>query len=76
LAQQGETILIYVDTSVILAELLAEDRKPPIAVRTLAALHLASIEFLRGRRNAVRLATLDERMAAAARRLKIPLVDV
>jgi predicted nucleic acid-binding protein len=46
----------------------------PAAVRTLDALHLASIEFLRERRVDVRLATYDRRMTAAAQALAIPLV--
>lgn len=126
--------MIYVDTSVLLAELLAEDRTPPaslwtqtlvssrlveyevwtrlhardlgrshgeqasrvigrlallelappvlaraiepfpVPVRTLDALHLASAEFLRSQGLKLRLATYDERMAAAARKMKIPLV--
>jgi hypothetical protein len=125
--------LIYLDTSVALAHLLAEDRHPPdelwretlvasrlleyelwnriqargllgthaeaahlligrIAlielarpvlaralepflspVRTLDALHLASLEFLRGEGQPVELASYDDRMLAAARRMKIPV---
>jgi methylase of polypeptide subunit release factors len=128
--------VIYVDTSVVLAQLLAEDRKPPptlwdqtlvssrlleyeawtrlharrlasshgeglrellgrisflelhplvleraltpfpTQVRTVDALHLSSIEFLRARRTEIRLATYDARMTAAARRLKIAIEDV
>ena len=128
--------MIYLDTSVALAQLLAEDRTPPdtlwheplvssrlleyelfvrlharglakthgeIAralvdrvalvefsplvldralepfprpVRTLDALHLASVEFLRGRGRAVALASYDTRLTDAARRLGIPLVDL
>jgi predicted nucleic acid-binding protein len=128
--------MIYLDTSVGLAQLLAEDRVPPAAlweqplvasrviqyeiwtrlharglgashgeaardllarvafielappvleralapfpspVRTLDALHLASIEFLRAQRQDVTLATYDERMAAAADALGIPLYDL
>ena len=128
--------MIYVDTSVILAHLLAEDRLPPetlwseplvasrllhyetwtriharglaqshgeavraslarIAVvemqpfvlqralepfpspvRTLDALHLASIEFLRRHRQEVRLASYDDRMTTAARALTIPLFEL
>lgn len=124
--------MIYVDTSVVLAQLLAEDRRPPeslwrgplltsrlteyetwvrlhrlglaashgqptrellarlsfvelsppvlaraldpfpLPVRTLDALHLASIVFLRERRLDVRLATYDARMQAAAEALGIP----
>ncbi|MGQ0848844.1 MAG: PIN domain-containing protein [Actinomycetota bacterium] len=128
--------MIYVDTSVMLAQLLAEDRKPvaslwsqpmissrlleyetwtrinarglnqshgeatrqlleqlsfleltplvlgravepfPIPVRTLDALHLASVEYLRDRRIGVELATYDGRMAAAASMLAIPLAPI
>jgi predicted nucleic acid-binding protein len=125
--------VIYVDTSVVLAQLLAEDRRPPESlwqgalissrlteyetwvrvhqrglgpshgeatrellarlsvvelsppvlaralepfptpVRTLDALHLASIDFLRARRLEVRLATYDIRMRVAAEALGIPV---
>ena len=125
--------MIYLDTSVALAHLLAEDRAPPaqlwqetliasrlleyeiwvrlsarrlaaahgedaraligrvalvelsatvlaraldafaVPVRTLDALHLASIEFLRRHGQTVELATYDERMAASAATLGIPL---
>ncbi len=125
--------MIYVDTSVALAHLLAEDRGPPEAlweedlissrllvyetwvriharnlreshgeavsellarvsfleltpevlarilepfprpVRTLDALHLASVEFLRGLRQNVELASYDRRQREAAEALGIPL---
>lgn len=128
--------MIYVDTSVVLAQLLAEDRRPPAElwsaqlissrlteyeawtrlnerrlasshgealrtlldrlaflelspvvlvraiepfpapVRTLDAMHLASVDFLRSRRVDVRLATYDGRMTEAARRSHIPLEDL
>ena len=128
--------MIYVDTSVVLAQLLAEDRVPPeelwseplvasrlvhyeawtriqarglgsshgdalrailsriaviemqplvlqraleafpAPVRTLDALHLASVEFLRAHGQPVALASYDERMTTAARGLKIPLFDL
>jgi len=45
----------------------------PLLVRTLDALHLSSIEFLLGQRQAVALATYDIRMEQAARGLGIPL---
>jgi len=45
----------------------------PSPVRTLDAIHLASIEFLRERRQSVSLASYDERLNAAARALGIPL---
>jgi len=47
----------------------------PIPVRTLDALHLASIEFLRARGQTVMLASFDERLLAGARALGIPLYD-
>ncbi len=126
--------MIYLDTSVALAHLLAEDRRPPpeiwreqivtsrlleyefwnrlhardlarshgdmarqmlarvawlelhptilarallpfpTPVRTLDALHLASVGFLREHGNTVTLATYDERMARAAQAMGIPLL--
>ncbi len=45
----------------------------PIAVRTLDALHLSSIEFLRLRQQQVKLASYDARLIAGARSLRIPL---
>ncbi len=128
--------MIYVDTSVLLAQLLAEDRVPaealwretlvtsrlseyelfnrlnahrlaashgdaarallsrlalielappvlaralepfPLPVRTLDAVHLASLHFLRGLGREVALATFDQRQAKAARRLGIELAKV
>ncbi len=128
--------MIYLDTSVALAHLLAEDRRPPDSlwghslaasrlleyelwtrlnsrglgashgeaarrllervallemlpnvlaralepfptpVRTLDALHLASIEFLRGRGQKVELASYDDRLLAAARGLGIPIAPL
>lgn len=125
--------MIYLDTSVALAHLLAEDRRPPaelwaeelvasrlleyelwtrlharglvpshgdvarlllarlawlelrpavleralhpfpVPVRTLDALHLASLSFLREHGKEVTLATYDDRMAEAARAMGIPL---
>ncbi len=128
--------MIYLDTSVALAHLLAEDRRPPDAlwqeelvssrlleyemwtrihardlerthgdlvrlllarlawvelrpevlgratrpfpapVRTLDALHLASVSFLLERGKAVRLAAYDERMNAAASAMGIELATL
>ena len=128
--------MIYVDTSVVLAQLLAEDRHPdpsfwlheplissrlleyeiwtrvngrklakshgvdarlllhrlsflelvvpvlaraldpfPTPVRTLDALHLASVEFLRGLGQHPTLATYDQRLSAAAAALSIPTIE-
>ncbi len=48
----------------------------PVAVRTLDALHLASMEFLRARGQRLELASYDDRLCTAARRLGIPLVPL
>jgi uncharacterized protein len=48
----------------------------PRPVRTLDALHLASIEFLRSQGQAPTLASYDTRLVAAARALKIPIYDL
>jgi predicted nucleic acid-binding protein len=126
--------LIYLDTSVVLAHLLAEDRAPPesvwqqtltssrlltyelwtrlharglarshgshaqaivgriaflelsppvlaralepfpVPVRTLDALHLASMEFLHDHGQSVELASYDQRLSDCARALGIPLL--
>ena len=44
----------------------------PVPVRTLDALHLASLEFLRNQGTSIELASYDERMLEAARKMKIP----
>src|SRR5436309_2121428 len=65
----GRLALIELDPPV-----LARAVEPfPVPVRTLDALHLASIEFLRSRRQAVELLSYDERLLTAARALRIPL---
>ena len=128
--------MIYLDTSVALAQLFAEDRRPPVSlwqetlvssrlleyelwtrvnarglaksheeqvrgllgrlaflelarpvleralerfakpVRTLDALHLASMEFLRRQGQSVKLASYDDRLVAAARQMKFALVEL
>jgi len=55
----------------VLARALEPFRKP---VRTLDALHLASMEFLRGQGQAVELASYDEWLSAAARDLGIDIL--
>lgn len=46
----------------------------PTPVRTLDALHLASLEFLRANGQAVELASYDERLLKAARALNLPIM--
>ena len=43
----------------------------PIAVRTLDAIHLAALEFIRAQKQDVQLASYDDRLVAAARLLGI-----
>jgi predicted nucleic acid-binding protein len=47
-----------------------------IGVRTLDALHLASIEYIRSRMQIIELASLDERLLAAARALDVPIYQL
>ena len=54
------------------APVLARALEPfPMPVRTLDALHLASLDFLKAHGQTVRLASYDERLLAVARRLEI-----
>jgi hypothetical protein len=48
----------------------------PTQVRTLDALHLASIDFLRRQGQEVTLASYDDRLLAAAGALKIPAAEL
>ena len=48
----------------------------PVPVRTLDALHLASMDFLRSRGQAVELFSYDSRQQAAAEALGIPLASL
>jgi hypothetical protein len=57
-------------TPVVLARALDEF---PTPVRTLDALHLASLEFIRAQGQAIKLASYDERLKTAAKRLGIAL---
>lgn len=67
----GRLALIELDPPV-----LARALEPfPVPVRTLDALHLASIEFLRSRRQAIELLSYDERLLTAARAMRIPLYE-
>ena len=43
----------------------------PVPVRTLDAIHLSALEFIRAQKQSVELASYDERLVAAARLLGI-----
>jgi len=48
----------------------------PLPVRTLDALHLATVHFLASRRQRVTLATYDDRMRGCAQKLGIDLAEM
>jgi len=45
----------------------------PVPVRTLDAIHLASADLLRTQHQAVEIATYDERLLSAARKMGFPI---
>lgn len=64
------TITLVELTPVVLARALEPFPQP---VRTLDALHLATIDFLRNQGQFIELATYDARLLAGARALRIPI---
>ena len=74
--EEARTLIGHVALVELAPPVLARVLEPfPIPVRTLDALHLASIEFLRARGQTVELASFDEWLLAAARALHIPLYE-
>jgi predicted nucleic acid-binding protein len=73
-ARQLLARISFLELSPLVLDRALEPFREP--VRTLDALHLASVEFLRGRSLAPRLATYDRRMAAVARAMAIPLAGL
>lgn len=67
-------LLGYVGFIELTPLVLARALEPfPTPVRTLDALHLATVEFLRGQGHRIELASYDERLLAAARALKFSI---
>ena len=59
----------------VIPEIVARALEPfPAPVRTLDALHLASLSFLRAEGLEIQLASYDERMLTAARRMSFDVV--
>lgn len=79
-AELGESASALIDRLTLLEltpHVLARALQPfLLPVRRLDALHLASIEFVRGHNQSIALATYDERLAAGASALGIPLATV
>jgi predicted nucleic acid-binding protein len=72
--EEARLLIGHVALIELAPQVLARALEPfPIALRTLDALHVASLEFLRERGQMVELASYDERMLAAARAMRIPL---
>ena len=72
--EAARTVLDAVDLVELTPMVLSRALEPfPVAVRTLDALHLASMEFLREQGRSIELASYDQRLIAAARALGIPL---
>jgi predicted nucleic acid-binding protein len=74
------------DTRALLARVALVELAPPVLaraleafpkpVRTLDALHLASMEFIRAQGQAVELASYDDRLLSVARELGIPAREI
>lgn len=77
-ATHGELVrdlLLRVALIELVAPVLVRATEPfPVPVRTLDALHLASIDFLRDHGQNIRLASYDERQVSAARAMGIDIV--
>ncbi len=76
----GELVRMFIGRIALLElspPVLARALEPfPSPVRTLDALHLASLEFVRERGQEVVLATYDDRMLLCARSLRIPIYSL
>jgi predicted nucleic acid-binding protein len=75
----GDAVRALIDQVALLelaTPVLARALEPfPIPIRTLDALHLASIDFLRARQQQIELASYDDKLIAAARALHIPIYE-
>ena len=74
LIRQVTTRLAFLE---LVPPVLARALEPfPVRVRTLDALHLASIQFLRDQRHVVELASYDQRLLDAGRALGVPVYSL
>jgi predicted nucleic acid-binding protein len=73
-ANEARVLLIGIELVEMERPVLASALEPlPHPLRTLDALHLATMHFVRGPTNAVELASYDNRLTAVAQALGIPL---
>ena len=72
-----QALLVRIALVELVSPVLTRALEPfPLPVRTLDALHLSSIDFLREQGQAVQLASYDDRQRACAVALQIPLIDL
>jgi hypothetical protein len=71
------TLLLRIALVELVAPVLMRATEPfPVPMRTLDALHLATVDFLRELGQDVRLASYDARQVAAARALRMDCVEL
>ncbi len=76
LGREVELILSTVEMLDLSAEILSRALQPcPLPVRTLDALHLATLAFIRARGREVVVASYDLRLLAAAKAIGIESID-
>jgi predicted nucleic acid-binding protein len=77
LQDEVQAVLRKVDMIELTPQSLRRALEPfPVAIRTLDALHLATMDFLRANGEAVQLASYDNRLLAAARALGIQAAEL
>ena len=73
--QLANALLMGIELLEMDRRVLARALEPwPIAIRTLDALHLATVEHLRSQGGSLALASYDNRLIAAARAIAVPIV--
>lgn len=73
-AERAQALLARTNLMEMSRAALARALEPwPVPLRTLDALHLATMEFLRRQGESIELASYDNRLVAAAQALGIPL---
>ena len=73
-ANEARVLLIGIELVEMERPMLARALEPfPLPLRTLDALHLATMHFVRGHTDTMELASYDNRLAVAAQALGIPL---
>ena len=76
LGQTVQTLIDHIDLVELTPTVLARSIDPfPIPVRTLDAMHLATIDRIRSETDTIKLASFDKRMLACARALGIAVYE-